>query len=76
MEKMIRKLGRIGQVYQQINHLMLYMHASMAYALHQNDQYLASTSKSFRDMIKRAKKKPSALGKIWILILLYIKQHK
>ena len=55
MEKLVGKLGRIGQAYRPIYHLMPHLYASVAYALRQNAFYLASTSRRFRAMLKQIK---------------------
>jgi hypothetical protein len=55
MEKLVGKLGRIGQAYRPIFHLMPHMYGSVAYALRQNDFYLASHSRRFREMLKQLK---------------------
>ena len=58
MEELVGKLGRIGQAYRPIYHLMPMMYASVAYGLRENDAFLISTSKQYRKMIKKAKHKP------------------
>ena len=57
MELLVGKLGRIGQAYCPIYHLMPHIYASVAYALRHNEYYLASTSRRFRKLIQIAKKK-------------------
>jgi hypothetical protein len=59
LEQLVGKLGRIGQAYRPIYHLMPQMYASIAYALRENHEYLASTQKSFQKLIKQAKKRPT-----------------
>ena len=56
IEKLVGKLGRIAQAYRPLYHLMPQLYASIAYALRENKFYLASTSRSFRKMVKKAKK--------------------
>ena len=55
---MVGKLGRIGQGYWPIYHLMPMLYASVAFGLRQNDEFLHSTSKAYRKLIKLAKSKP------------------
>ena len=55
IEKLVGKLGRIAQAYRPLYHLMPQLYASVAYALRENAFYLATTSRSFRKMIKKAK---------------------
>jgi hypothetical protein len=55
MEKLVGKLGRIGQSYRAIYHLMPHMYSSVAYALRENEAFLVSTSRRFRRLIKVAK---------------------
>ena len=57
MEKLIGKLGRIGQAYRPIYHLMPHMYASVAYALRENEFFLAANSRKFRAMLKQLKMK-------------------
>jgi len=58
MEELVGKLGRIGQAYRPIYHLMPMMYASVAFGLRENDAFLMSTNKDYRKMIKRAKNRP------------------
>ena len=60
MEELVGKLGRIGQAYGPIYHLMPHMYASVAFALRDNEYFLASTSRNFRKMMKKAKQKKTA----------------
>ena len=62
IERLIGKLGRIGQAFRPIYHLMPQLYASVAYALRDNKAYLASTSGAFRGMMKRAKSKARGVG--------------
>ena len=55
MEKLVGKLGRIGQAFRPIYHLMPQLYASLAYALRQNAFYLAATSRRFRAMLRQMK---------------------
>ena len=55
LEELIGKVGRIGQGYRLIYHLMPMMYASVTYALRENGYFLYSTSKAYRKDIKRAK---------------------
>ena len=55
---MVGKVGRLGQAYRPVYHLMPMLYASVAYALRENDRYLASTSKSYRALVKKAKQQP------------------
>ena len=58
LEELIGKVGRIGQGFRPIYHLMPMMYASVAYALRENGSFLYSTSKAYRKDIKRAKQRP------------------
>ena len=53
MEKLIGKLGRLGQAYRPIYHLMPQLYASLAYALRKSKFYLTSTNRRFREMLKQ-----------------------
>ena len=55
MEKLVGKLGRIGQAYRPIFHLMPHMYGSVAYALRKNQFFLAAHSRRFREMLKQVK---------------------
>ena len=55
LEKLVGKLGRLGQAYRPIYHLMPHLYASVAYALRQNHEYLTTHSRQFRKMLKRIK---------------------
>ena len=55
------KLGRITQVYRPIYHLIPQLYDSVAYALRENEFYLAATSNKFCKMLKRMKMKASNL---------------
>lgn len=59
LEIIVGKLGRIGQSFRPLYHLMPHLYASIAYALRQNTSYLANTSREFRELVRRAKLKPS-----------------
>ena len=60
LEKMIGKVGRIGQAYRPILHLMPHMYSSAAYALKENKHFLMGTSRKFREAVKKAKTKPAS----------------
>ena len=60
LEQLIGKVGRIGQGYRPIYHLMTMMYALVAYALRENGDFLYSASKAYRKDIKRAKQRPEA----------------
>jgi hypothetical protein len=60
MEELVGKLGRTGQAYRPIYHLMPHMYALVAFALRDNEYFLASTSRNFRKMMKKAKQKKTA----------------
>ena len=60
IEKLIGKLGRIGQAFRPIYLLMPHLYSSVAYALRENGSYLIRTSAEFRSLVKRAKE--PALG--------------
>ena len=53
LEQLVGKLGRLGQAYRPIYHLMPHLYASIAYALRMNAYYLSSTSRHFRKMLKQ-----------------------
>lgn len=55
LEELVGKLGRVGQVFRPIYHLMPQMYASVAFALRQNSARLCTTSKQFRDMMQEVK---------------------
>lgn len=59
MELLIGKLGRVGQAFRPVYHLMPQLYASCAYALRQNHFYMAATSRRFRKLVELAKKKPT-----------------
>ena len=56
IEKLIGKIGRIGQAFRPIYHLMPHLYSSAAYALRDNKSFLVSTSAAFRKLIKEAKR--------------------
>ena len=47
LELLVGKLGRIGQAYRPIYHLMHMMYASVAFALHENHEFLSSTNRGW-----------------------------
>ena len=55
MEKLVGKLGCIGQTYQPIFHLMPHMYGSVAFGLQNNENFLISISRKFQKMVNRAK---------------------
>ena len=55
LEKLVGKLGRIGQAYRQVYHLMQMLYASVAFASRENDAFLHATSKTYRLLVKKAK---------------------
>ena len=55
IEKLVGKLSCIAQAFCPLYHLMPQLYALVAYALRENAFYLATTSRSFRKMIKKAK---------------------
>lgn len=55
MEQLIGKLGRIGQAYRPIYHLMPHMYGSVAYALRENKFFLTANSRRFREMLRTLK---------------------
>ena len=55
MERLVGKIGWIGQAYRPIFHLMPHMYASVAYALRENEYFLMSSSRTFHVLTKRAK---------------------
>lgn len=59
IEVLIGKLGRIGQAFRPIYHLMPHLYASVAYALRENSFLLASSSKEFCLLIRKAKQAPT-----------------
>ena len=58
IELLVGKLGRIGQAYRPIYHLMPHMYGSVAYALRDNEAFLALYSRRYCKVIKAAKKAP------------------
>lgn len=52
MSKLIGKLGRIGQAFRPIYHLMPQLYASLAYAFRLNGFYLTAHSSTYRKMLK------------------------
>ena len=64
IERLIGKLGRIGQAFRPIYHLMPHLYSSVAYALRDNKSFLVSTSKAFREMIKKSKRGNLAAGEL------------
>ena len=57
LELLVGKLGRIGQVYRPIYHLMPMLYASVAFALRENNEFLISTSSAYRKLIKKENEK-------------------
>lgn len=55
---LVGKLGRIGQACRPLYQLMPMLHASIAFALRKNKELLYSTSKQYRQLIKKAKQRP------------------
>lgn len=59
IELLIGKLGRIGQAFRPMYHLMPHLYGSVAYALRENKFLLASTLSQFRAILKMSKARPS-----------------
>lgn len=59
IEQLIGKLGRIGQAFRPIYHLMPHLYSSAAYALRDNTSFLVNTSADFRRLLKTAKRRTS-----------------
>ena len=57
MENLVGMLGQIGQTYWPIYYIMPHLYASMAYALQENKYYMTTTSRCFRQLIKKAKQR-------------------
>jgi len=57
VDELVEKIGRIGQAYRPIYHMMPHMYASVVYALRNNESFLASTSRRFCKMMKKAKQR-------------------
>ena len=55
IEVLIGKLNRLGQAYRPIYHLMPMLYASSCFALRENNEYLHSTHKGYRALLKLAK---------------------
>ena len=55
---LVRKLERCGQGFRPIFHMMPYLYASGAFALRENNDFLHSTHKGYRNLINKAKCKP------------------
>lgn len=55
MEKLVGTLGRVAQAFRPLYHLMPHLYSSVAYALRENERFLMSTSRRFRQMMKTAK---------------------
>ena len=60
IEKLIGKLGRNGQAFRPIYHLMPHLYSSVGYALQDNKSFLVLTSAAFRKLIKTANR-----GQLW-----------
>ena len=60
METLIGKIGRIGQAFRPIYHLMPHMYSSVAYALRENTSFLMTTSRKFRGLMKTTKARNSS----------------
>ena len=59
IEILVGKLGRIGQAYRPLYHLMPHMYGSVAFALRDNAAFLEMYSRRYRKVIKAAKKVPT-----------------
>lgn len=55
LEILVRKLGRCGQGFCPIFHMMPSLHASGAFSLRENKNFLHSTHKRYRKLIKKSK---------------------
>ena len=55
LEQLVGKLGRLGQTYRPIYHLMPHLYASITYALRMNAYYLSATPRHFRKMLQQIK---------------------
>ena len=55
IEQLVGKLGRIAQAFRPLYHLMPHLYASVAYALRENEFYLALTNRRFKKMIQKVK---------------------
>ena len=58
LELLVGTLGRIGQAHSPLYQLMPMLHTSIAFALRKNKEFLYSTSKQYRQLIKKAKERP------------------
>ena len=56
---MVEKLGQIGQAYRPIYHLVPMMCASVTFALRENHEFLASTNRGYRKIVKKEKQRAS-----------------
>ena len=57
LELFVGKLGQIGQTYRPIYHLMHMMYASATSAPCENHDFLVSTNRGYRKIVKKAKQK-------------------
>ena len=55
IEMLVGKLGRIGQTYRPLYHLMPHLYASVAFALRDNAAFLDMHSRRYRKLVKAAK---------------------
>lgn len=55
LELLVGKLGRIAQAYRPMYYLMSHLYSSVAFALRENASFLVSSSRSFRELIRRVK---------------------
>ena len=55
IEQLVGKLGRIAQAFRPLYHLMPHLYASVAYALRENEFYLASTNRRFKKLLQKVK---------------------
>ena len=58
LELLIGNVGRIGQGFHSVFHLLPMLYASSAFALRENKGFLVSNSSGYRKLVKRSKHKP------------------
>ena len=53
IEQLVGKLGRIAQAFRPLYHLIPHLYALVAYALRENEFYLASTNRCFKKLLQK-----------------------
>ena len=57
LELLIGKIGRAGQGFHPVFHLIPMLHASYVFALRENNEFLISTSSGYRKLVKKVQHK-------------------